>query len=248
MKKKNHFNFEGSAVLITGGGNGLGLEAAKQFKNAGAQVFVADRNIVNLKKLKLEKHIDGFFCGDLLNQVFIDEIVKKLSSKIDILINNVGAGFSKTLEETSIDDFNYLMNLNFMVAVKLCQGFMPKMAKRGNGKVINVSTILADNPLPTLAAYAASKAALIAFTKAVALQYAPSGVQANVIAPGYIENPKHQEYFLSSTGKEFAQRFMPTGRTGHRDSINGSYLFLASNLSDHITGQVLKVDGGYSIW
>lgn len=130
----------------------------------------------------------------------------------------------------------------------LSQGFLNHMSKKRSGKIINFSTVLADNPLPTLHAYSSSKAALIVLTKSIALQYASLGIQANVIAPGYIENPKHAEYFETEHGQNFATRFMPTGIVGPEDAINGTVLFLFSDLSNHMTGQVLKVDGGYSIW
>lgn len=242
------FHFSSQSVLITGGAGGLGFAAAEQFKRLGAKVIVADRNKEKLEKGKQLGLIDHYFVGDLTDTHFQNLLMSELSATVDILINNVGAGFSKTLEETTDVDFMNLWRLNFLTTASLCRGFIPSMAHRGRGKVINVSTVLADNPLPTVSAYVASKAAVISFTRSIALQFAPYGVQVNVVAPGYIENPKHKEYFSSQNGIHFAQRFMPTGQVGKEDAITGSFLFLASNLSDHITGQVIKVDGGYSIW
>lgn len=147
-----------------------------------------------------------------------------------------------------MEDYRNLWEINVGVAIRLCKGIMPFMAQRKKGKVINISSVLAEHPLPTLSAYSSSKLALIGFSRSIALQYAPLNVQVNVVAPGYLESEKHSEYFNSEIGRNFSQRFIPTGVVGKTDSINGIVLFLASGMSDHITGQVIKVDGGYSIW
>jgi NAD(P)-dependent dehydrogenase (short-subunit alcohol dehydrogenase family) len=102
--------------------------------------------------------------------------------------------------------------------------------------------------VPTVAAYAATKASLIGFTKAMALEYAARGVQCNVLAPGYLAGPKNTDYFESDVGKHFVKRFMPTRAVGPADALNGPLLFLASPMSDHVNGHVLVVDGGYSVW
>lgn len=241
-------DFSGKQVFLTGVSGAIGQELARVFSGLGARVVGADRNTGAAGRLADEGCLADFIEGDLTDPAHQERIIERHAGATDILLNNVGAGFSKTLQETTREDFLHLYRLNFEVAAMLCRGFMPEMARRGGGKVINVSTILADNPLPTVSAYAASKAALIAFTRAVALQFAPKKVQANVISPGYIRSPKHAEYFESQAGLTFMERFMPTGALGTESALNGAFLYLASPLSDHVTGQVLKVDGGYTIW
>lgn len=242
------FKLERKLVLITGACGGIAQEAIPALREAGASVIGADRNKDRLEAMKTEGLLQDFIAGDLTEERVQQEIIERYGASTDVLINNVGAGFSKTLETTTREDYLRLWKLNFEVAAMLCQGIMPQMARRRAGKVINVSTVLAEHPLPTLSAYVASKAALTAFTRAVALQFAPSNVQANVLAPGYIKNLKHEEYFSSDRGKAFSERFMPTGVMGRPDAVNGALLLLASPLSDYISGEVLKVDGGYSIW
>jgi NAD(P)-dependent dehydrogenase (short-subunit alcohol dehydrogenase family) len=235
-------------VLVTGVCGGLGREALRGFRRAGAIILGADRHAAKLRGMKARGQLSDYVAGDLTDPAVQEQIIDRFGDRVDVLVNNVGGGFSRRLEDTTRADYLALWKLNFEVAAMLCRGIMPRMSERGGGKVINVSTILADNPLPTVSAYAASKAALIAFTRSVALQFAPLGVRANVLAPGYIENDKHASYFASAAGRQFQERFMPTGVTGAPDAVTGAFLYLASPLSDHMTGQVLKVDGGYSIW
>jgi NAD(P)-dependent dehydrogenase (short-subunit alcohol dehydrogenase family) len=242
------FQLDGKVVLITGACGGIAAAALQQFKDAGARVIGVDRNLDKLKQLKRKKLLRDVVAGDLTTSALQDEIVERFGASVDVLINNVGAGFSKTLEDTTREDYLELWKLNFEVAAMLSRGMMPRMAARGGGKVINVSTVLAEHPLPTVSAYVASKAALTAFTKAVALQFAPLNVQANVLAPGYVQNAKHEAYFKTEHGKNFLDRFVPTGVVGERDAVTGALLYLSSALSDYMTGHVLIVDGGYSIW
>ncbi|MCB9061552.1 MAG: SDR family oxidoreductase [Halobacteriovoraceae bacterium] len=242
------FQLENKHFFITGAAGILARSFISKLKKQGAYIVGSDRNENKLNILFEEKLIDEYIVGDLTDATFQENIIKKYASTTDVLINNVGMGFSKTLEDTTREDFYSLYKLNFETTAIFCQGFLPEMAKRKKGKVINFSSILADNPLPTLSAYCASKAAIIAFTKSVALQFCSSNIQANVVAPGYIENPKNEEYFRSNPGQDFSKRFMPTGSIGKLDSIDGAILYLSSELSNHMTGQVLKIDGGYSIW
>lgn len=235
-------------VLITGAAGGLAHDALKKIHREGYRVIGIDRHQEKLSALQKQGALDAFLAGDLTCPQFQKDIIHHFRSEVDILINNVGGGFSKGLEETSREDFLNLWKLNFETAAMLTQGFISRMKKNRWGKIINISTVLAEHPLPNLCAYAASKAALIAFTKSIALQYAPYHINANVIAPGYIENPKHQSYFSSPEGESFMKRFMPSGQLGPVDAISGTLLFLLSENSRQITGQVIKVDGGYSIW
>lgn len=242
------FDLKDKVILITGAAGGIATSVIPEFKRYGARIIGADRNGDDLKLKKKRSFLDSYISGDLTSSAVQNKIISKYASSVDVLINNVGGGYSKSLKETTWDDYFNLWKLNFGVAAMLCQGIVPIMAKRGYGKVINVSTVLAENPLPELSAYTSSKAALIAFTRSIAIEYAPFNINANVIAPGYIRNKKHKSYFASETGKKFIKQFMPTGRIGNENSLNGIFLFLASSASDHITGQIITVDEGYSIW
>ncbi|HEY0447971.1 SDR family oxidoreductase [Actinophytocola sp.] len=241
------WSLAGRTVLLTGAAGAVGKAAAAAFTEAGAKVVGVDRNKDALVSLIATGALADGLAGDLTDAEFVAQIVAD-QPEVDVLVNNVGAGTSLILADTTDDVLDHMVEINLRTAFRLCRAYAPGMAERRRGKVINLSSVLGMHPVPTVAAYAAAKASLIGFTKSIALEYAGRGVQCNVLAPGYLAGPKNAEYFDSDVGQQFVKRFMPTGRVGPEDALNGPLLFLASGMSDHMTGQVLVVDGGYSIW
>jgi NAD(P)-dependent dehydrogenase (short-subunit alcohol dehydrogenase family) len=237
----------GRSVLLTGAAGAVGQDAARAFSRAGARVLGVDRHEGPLADLADNGQVAEFLVGDLTDQEFLDQITAKWS-EVDVLVNNVGAGTSLTLADTTDDVIDRMLDINLRIAARLCRAYAPGMAERRHGKIINISSVLALHPVPTVTAYAAAKASLIGFTRAMALEFAPRGVQCNVLAPGYLAGPKNRPYFESDVGERFVDRFMPTRAVGPEDALNGPLLFLASPMSDHVNGHVLVVDGGYSVW
>jgi NAD(P)-dependent dehydrogenase (short-subunit alcohol dehydrogenase family) len=241
------WSLHGRSVLLTGAAGAVGQAAAQALSQAGASVLGVDRHEEPLTMLADKGFLAGYLVGDLTSQSFIDQIAGKWPGP-DVLVNNVGAGTSHALADTSDEVLDGMLDLNLRIAVRLSRTYAPVMAKRRSGKIINVSSVLAMHPVPTVAAYAAAKAALIGFTRAIALEYAARGVQCNVLAPGYLAGVKNEAYFRSEVGERFVERFMPTRAVGPPEALNGPLLFLASPMSDHVNGHVLVVDGGYSVW
>lgn len=245
--RQQPWSMQGRRVLLTGAAGAVGSLAARTFSEAGAHVLAADRREEVLAAQADQGYLAEFLAGDLTSEDFVAQLTDKWPD-VDILVNNVGAGTSALLADTTDDVIDAMLDINLRVAARLCRHYAPRMAERGHGKVINVSSVLALHPVPTVAAYAAAKASLIAFTKAIALEYAARGVQCNVLAPGYLAGPKNEEYFRSDIGQRFVKRFMPTRAVGDPEALNGPLFFLASPMSDHVTGHVLVVNGGYSVW
>jgi len=241
------WSLDGRAVLLTGVAGALGVHVARALTAAGARIYGVDRNRDNTERMRDEGVLSDVLIGDVTQSSFLDEIAQRWPD-VDVLINNVGAATSKTLADTSDDVLSAMLDVNLRPAVGLCRRIMPEMGRRGGGKVINIASVLALHPVPTVAAYAASKAAIVGFTRSIALEYAPRRVQANVLAPGYLEASKNNDYFASEAGHRFVERFTPTNSIGTATALDGPVLFLASSMSDHVTGHVLIVDGGYSIW
>jgi NAD(P)-dependent dehydrogenase (short-subunit alcohol dehydrogenase family) len=241
------WSLDDRSVLLTGAAGAVGQAAAHALSQAGARVLGVDRHEEPLAVLADNGFLAEYLVGDLTCQSFIDQIAGKWANP-DVLVNNVGAGTSRVLADTPDEVLDDMLDLNLRIAVRLCREYAPGMARRRSGKIINVSSVLAMHPVPTVAAYAAAKASLIGFTRAIALEYAARGVQCNVLAPGYLAGVKNDAYFSSQTGERFVERFMPTGAVGPQDALNGPLLFLASPMSDHVNGHVLVVDGGYSVW
>ncbi len=241
------WSLAGRTVLLTGAAGAVGTAAAAAFTQAGAKVVGVDRNKDALVELIAAGSLADGQAGDLTDPEFVGQVVAD-QPEVDVLVNNVGAGTSLVLADTTDDVLDHMLEINLRTAFRLCRAYAPGMAARRRGKVITLSSVLGMHPVPTVAAYAAAKASLIGFTRSIALEYAGRGVQCNVLAPGYLAGPKNEAYFDSDTGRRFVERFMPTGRVGPPDALNGPLLFLASAMSDHMTGQVLVVDGGYSVW
>lgn len=241
------WSLQGRSVLLTGAAGAVGQAAAQALSEAGARVLGVDRNEEPLTTLADKGFLAEYLTGDLTSQSFIDQITGKWAD-VDVLVNNVGAGTSRVLADTADDVLDEMLELNLRIAVRLSRAYAPGMARRHIGKIINISSVLAMHPVPTVAAYAAAKASLIGFTRAIALEYAARGVQCNVLAPGYLAGVKNDAYFRSQVGERFVERFMPTRAVGPHDALNGPLLFLASPMSDHVNGHVLVVDGGYSVW
>lgn len=241
------WSLDGRVVLLTGAAGAVGRSAAAAFTGAGAKVIGVDRNAEPLSDLLSSGAIADELAGDLTDPSFVDRVAEAWP-EVDVLVNNVGAGTSAILADTTDEELDRMLEINLRTAVRMCRAYAPGMAKRRRGKVINLSSVLGMHPVPTVAAYAAAKASLIGFTKSIALEYAMQGVQCNVLAPGYLAGPKNADYFGSEVGKRFVKRFMPTGRVGPETALDGPLLFLASAMSDHVTGHVLVVDGGYSVW
>jgi NAD(P)-dependent dehydrogenase (short-subunit alcohol dehydrogenase family) len=247
IHQQHPWSLEGRSVLLTGAAGAIGRTAARAFTQAGARVLGVDRNEEPLADLVDTGQVAEGLLGELTDQAFVDEIATNWT-EVDVLVNNVGAGTALVLADTTDEVIDAMLDVNLRTAVRLCRLYTPGMAERRQGKVINISSVLALHPLPTVAAYAAAKASLIGFTRAIALEYAPRGVQCNVLAPGYIAGPKNADYFNSDIGQHFVKQFMPTRAAGSADALNGPLLFLASSMSDHVNGHVLVVDGGYSVW
>jgi NAD(P)-dependent dehydrogenase (short-subunit alcohol dehydrogenase family) len=241
------WSLDGRVIVLTGAAGAVGKSAAAAFTNAGAKVIGIDRNAEPLSELLESGTIADELSGDLTEPSFVDRVAEAWP-EIDVLVNNVGAGTSLSLADTTDAELDRMLEINLRTAVRMCRAYAPGMAKRRRGKVINLSSVLGMHPVPTVAAYAAAKASLIGFTKSIALEYAAQGVQCNVLAPGYLAGPKNADYFGSEVGQRFVKRFMPSGQVGAETALDGPLLFLASGMSDHVTGHVLVVDGGYSIW
>jgi NAD(P)-dependent dehydrogenase (short-subunit alcohol dehydrogenase family) len=187
--QQHPWSLDGRSVLLTGAAGAIGRTAARAFTQAGARVLGVDRNEQPLAELVNTGQLAEALVGELTNQGFLDHIAAKWT-EVDVLVNNVGTSTALILAHTTDEVVNTMLDVNLRIAVRLCRQYVPGMAERRQGKVINVSSVLALHPLPTVAAYATAKASLIGFTRAIAIEYAPHGVQCNVLAPGYIAGPE----------------------------------------------------------
>jgi len=238
---------ENRVALVTGGTGGIGTAICKRLAKEGAMVIAADRHAPNVELP------DGIFFHDL-DVTQEDSVTKLIDSveynqgKIDILVNAAGIEIEKTIEDTSLDDWNRIFAVNVTGTFLVSKYALPLMRKTGAGSIINFGSydgFIAD---PQLAAYCATKGAVHALTKAMACDHGPENIRVNAICPGYIDTPMLQSFFGDSGDIESLQQAVrdvhPMRRYGTPDDIAGLVNWLAGDEARYASGQLWVLDGG----
>lgn len=236
-------------ALITGGTSGIGRAAANKLAQLGIHVLVVGRNAERGEKTVAEIRAAGgyadFISSDLHDASSARDVARQAielgNGHVDILINNAGIFPFGPTHETTEDMFESVYSLNVKVPYFLVAELAPRMAKRGKGAIVNVSTMVADYGVAGMSLYASSKAALNLLTKAWAAEYGPSGVRVNAVSPG----PTRTEG-TAAMGEALEQLAAqaPAGRPATADEIADAIVFLATDRASFIHGTKLAVDGG----
>jgi NAD(P)-dependent dehydrogenase (short-subunit alcohol dehydrogenase family) len=246
---------DNKVVLITGIGSGIGQAAARLFWSEGATVFGVDRDRTagNAMQQELSERFQ-FHAADLSLQgecIAAVNACQQRYGRIDVLYNNAGISVVKPFAETDAKTLEQVMAVNFMSVFYLCQAALPAMVQRGDGVIINTASELAIVAQPLYSAYCASKGAVLAFTRALALEYAQTNIRINAICPGPIDTPMLQMEFDLEDDPEQAKQAgiatMPIGRLGKPEEIAQVALFLASDAPALMHGAALVVDGAKTI-
>ena len=250
---KNKMSLVGKVILVTGASSGIGAATAVFLSKLGAQLSLTGRNVENLQKVcnDCDKSAATFLTpGDLTKEADIEKIVKNTVDhygKIDVLINNAGIIETGTIENTTLAQYDRLMNSNVRSIYYLTMLAVPHLVKT-KGNIVNISSVNGIRSFPGVLAYNVSKAAVDQFTRCVALELAPKGVRVNCINPGVIltelqkrggMNEEQYAAFLERTKETHA-----LGRPGKPDEVAATIAFLASDLASNITGVSVPVDGG----
>lgn len=242
---------DGQIALVTGGTAGIGKAIALKLAQHGAKVVIFGTNEERGAELVKEVHTLSkgdnatFLKVNVANTNEVDEAIKQvlaLHSKVDILINNAGITRDQLLIRMTEDDWNDVMDINVKSCYNTCHALVRQMMKSRKGKIVNISSVVGLTGNAGQVNYAASKAAMIGFTKALAKELAPRNICVNCVAPGYIET--RMTDVLTDEQKEMTLKQVPLGRMGTPEEIANTVLFLVGPESDYITGQVLAVDGG----
>lgn len=241
--------------IVTGAGKGIGKAIAEKFLENDARLALITRSQNDVDSLydefgKNNKNL-LLVCGDVSDETIVNDFVTKTQEQygcIDVLINNAGVRFRRKFEDTSIEEFRNVFDANVMSMFMLCKAVLPIMAKKGQGKIINMSSVAGTNGLPELSAYVTSKAAIIGLTKSLALEYAQNNIQINALAPGFCKTSYFDNFQKKTDLYDFTIDRTPMQRWGESEEVANVCLFLASNLSSYVTGDVINVDGGWSAW
>jgi meso-butanediol dehydrogenase/(S,S)-butanediol dehydrogenase/diacetyl reductase len=241
--------------IVTGAGSGIGRATAKLFADNGAKVVVADVNAAAARLTAAEIGNDAIGVGvDVSQAAEVEAMVAVVVEKwgrIDVLINNAGFGMTGNVVTIAEADWDRIMAVN-LKGIFLCSKYtIPVMVRQGGGAIVNTTSYTAVSAIADRTAYVASKGAISALTRAMALDHAKQGIRVNAVAPGTIDSPYFQKIFSQSDNpeklrEEFNAR-AAMNRMGLPEEIAEAMLFLASDRSRFATGSVLTVDGGSSI-
>ena len=247
------FDLTGRVAVVTGGGRGLGRTFAAALAQAGADVVITSRTQSDLDTVAGELREHGrevlTVCSDVTDEGSIEAMVRQVIARfgqIDILVNNAGVEGTAAIVDMDVRKWDQVLSVNLRGPMLCCKHVGPHMIQRRQGKVINVSSALATVVARYMSAYAASKAALVQFTRTLALEWIRHNIQVNALCPGYFLTSLNEEFFASDTGRRLKER-LPIGRLGEAHELEGAIVFLASAASSYVTGTTLYVDGGHSL-
>lgn len=245
---KNIFNLSGKIALVTGAGQGLGAIMAQILSDAGASVVCASRTLSKANEVRDSIIQKGGASISIQVDVGDAESVENMVQQaleeygtIDILINNAGVNHRELCVNMTEEEWDDVMRVNLKGIFLCSRAVGPIFIKNKQGKVINITSVIGSRALPTRGPYSSSKAAVIQFTKVLALEWAPYNINVNAIGPGYFKGRMND----SLKDAESILKRIPLGRMADPEELAGTILYLSSQASDYVTGQTLFVDGGF---
>ena len=246
------FSLKGKVALVTGASSGFGKHFATVLSQAGAKVVLAARR-TELIQAEADKIIAGggeamAVTMDVTSSASIAAALDEIESAfgvVTIVVNNAGITIPKLLLDLSDDDWTKVIDTNLTGVAYVARESARRMIAAGvGGSIVNIASILAERVQKALTNYAASKAAVVQFTKAAALEFAQYNIRVNALCPGYFNTDLNSEWFKTSEGQALIKR-IPQRRTGTLSELNGPLLLLASDAGSLMTGSAVTVDGGH---
>ncbi|MFS8037297.1 SDR family NAD(P)-dependent oxidoreductase [Xanthobacter sp. AM11] len=247
-------SLEGRSALVTGASGGLGAYFAERLAASGARVAVAARRVEACEALCARIRAGGGQAIALALDVADDasarqavENTRRAFGGLHILVNNAGVTATTPLMDETAESWDRILDTNLKGAFLVGRAAASAMAEGGQGgSIVNVASILGLRVAGQVAAYAASKAALVQLTKSMALEWARHAIRANALCPGYVETDLNRDFFESEAGRALIRR-IPTRRLGTLADLEGPLLFLSSDASTYVTGTTLVADGGHLV-
>lgn len=243
---------ENKVAVVTGGGRGIGEAIARRLAAEGASLALCDVMLDNAQKVADELAKTGIkahaYAVNVTDGKQVAEVCAKIVADfghVDILVNNAGITRDGLLLRMSEQDWDLVLDVNLKGTFLFTKGLIPSMMKQKGGAIVNIASIVGVMGNAGQANYSASKAGMIGLTKTVAKEYAKRGVRVNAVAPGFIQTAMTEK--LTEEQKKMQSDYIGLGRLGQADDVANTVLYLASDLSSYVTGQVIGVDGGLRI-
>jgi gluconate 5-dehydrogenase len=245
------FSIEGKRILITGSSSGIGYVLAEGLAAAGALVILNGRTKEKVDSAIQSISNQGFkvngFVFDIIDSAEVEHNIAKIENslgKIDVLVNNAGIQQRGALEEFKLSDWNNILNINLTGAFIVSKEVVKGMIKRKSGKIINICSLQSKLARPSIAPYAAAKGGLKMLTRAMANEWAKHNIQVNGIAPGYFKTPMTKALYENPEFDNWLCKRTPANRWGDPKELIGTLIYLSSEASSFVNGQIIFVDGG----
>ena len=242
----------GKLALVTGGGRGIGAACARSLAGAGAKVIVCGRSVADLEAIANEIGGTAMAC-DIADRAATDRMLRELPARVDVLVNNAGVAESASLEKTSDELWDRIIELDATAPFRVTRALVPAMTKAGWGRVINIASNAGVSGYGYSAAYCAAKHAMVGFTRALAVDLARSGVTINALCPGWVHTRMSDEAvarIAAKTGRSAEEAratleaMSPQKRMIEPDEVAYAALMLCADASRGIHGQTIVIDGG----
>lgn len=248
----NKWSLAGKQALITGGSKGIGLAIVEEFVHLGAEVIIVARNERELSGVVQMLQQRGFkisgLAGDVSDREFRNNLVSHISNqwgKLDILVNNVGTNLRKKFIEYTEEEYRKLFETNLFSMTEMCRLCHPLLKKSNNGSVVNIASVAGSVDVQSGPPYGMTKAAIIQFTKHLAVEWAVDKIRVNAISPWYIETPLTQPVLSQPDRLKRILDRTPMARVGQPEEVASAVAYFAMDKASYISGQNLNVDGGF---
>ena len=247
------FNLKAKLALITGSGRGIGKSLSLALAKAGCDIILTSRSKKELERVKSEILLLDRECHSFIFDIQNVEEIKNFFSKLeklnlypDILVNNAGTEEVRSSVDVDEELWNKILDTNLKGAFFISQCFAKQLkVKQKHGSIINLGSLSSSIGIPTAVAYTSSKAGILGMTKSLSAEWASLNIRVNAIAPGYFRTDLTEIFYKDPNWQKSMLNKIPMKRFGNMEDLDGVIIFLASNASSYITGQIFYVDGGF---
>ena len=250
----NHmFDLTGRTVILTGASRGLGQQMARALAKAGANLVITSRQLASLGAFQRELSASGCRVEPVEIDVTVPGDAERLADaalaafgRVDVLVNNAGMNIRKPAVDFTWEEWDAVLNTNLKGAFFCAKAIAPAMMRDGGGRIINIGSATSVFGMEGIVPYAASRGGILQLTRALAAEWGKHGITANVLAPGWFRTAQNNVLYESEAWVAYINERIPLGRPGQPTDLDGAIVFLASDASAYVTGQMLLVDGGFT--